>query len=99
MKQQIPVGVIIAAAVALLAVIGFFAYRGVKNADDTQGVTYGGTPEEYKKRMQEKMSRPGAASSYGQPPAGGPQGPAGGQPGGRPGGYGQSGYGQPPAGR
>jgi hypothetical protein len=100
MKQQIPVGVIIAAAVALLAVIGFFAYQGVKNADDTQGgVVYGGSPEGYKKRMQEKMGA-SAGAGYGQRP-GGPVGVQQGQQGygGRPSGYGQSGYGQRPSGQ
>jgi hypothetical protein len=58
MKQQIPVGAIIAAGVVVLGVIGFFVMKMIK-ADDTQGVTYGGSQEEYRKRMTQEMNRRG----------------------------------------
>jgi hypothetical protein len=59
MKQQIPVGAIIAAAVVVLGVIGFFVMKLMKG-DDTQGVTYGGSQQDYRKRMSEKMGGTGS---------------------------------------
>lgn len=90
MKQSIPVGAIIGAVVALLAIVGFVAYR-MFGAESNAGPTDTKTSASYMQRN---------SSSYGQAPAGTtkPTGNVGGRPQGsyygRPGGPGgQGGYG------
>ena len=90
MKQSIPVGVIIGAVVALLAIVGFIGYR-MFAAESQPGVTDAKTSASYMQRN---------SSNYGQPPPGKtkPTGNVGGRPQGsyygRPGGPGgQGGYG------
>ena len=85
MKQSIPVGAIIGAVVALLAIVGFVAYR-MFGAENKTGPTDAKTSANYMQRN---------SSSYGQPPAGKtkPTGNVGGRPQGSyyggPGGQGQ----------
>ena len=89
MKQSIPVGAIIGAVVALLAIVGFVAYR-MFGAESNTGATDAKTSANYMQRN---------SSNYGQTPAGKtkPTGNMGGRPQmgsyyGRGGGQGGSGY-------
>lgn len=86
MKQSIPTGVIIGVVIAVLLVIGIFAFKMVKGDEG------GGTADP--KISQQYMQR--SSASYGQAPPGmtRPTGPGPGQPGyggGRPMGYGGGG--------
>ena len=89
MKQQIPAGAIIAAAVVVLGIIGFFIFRGVQAADDTQGVKYD------QARLSTSRGQGTQGYGVGKPAAAGGRGPGGygggGYGGGRPGGGGYGG--------
>ena len=60
--EHAPVGLFFIAIAIALSFLGAMIVKMIKE-DDTQGIYYGGTPEQYRKRYTQMMS--GGSSGYG----------------------------------